>query len=91
MKKGIIAIVGGVLLPMLSFIAFVLNMLHEVNNAPTIGIIGGADAPTVQFIVERLLPKHFYSLSLTAIIGLVLIVLGVIWIVKAKKAKKSVQ
>ncbi|MBE6798740.1 MAG: hypothetical protein E7525_03045 [Ruminococcaceae bacterium] len=88
MKKGIIAITSGVLLPLLWVIPYVYTMTKVMsNNAPTVGIIGGADAPTSRFLAEMFLQKHFYSMCLTAMIGLVLIVLGVVWIVKAKKSK----
>ena len=88
MKKGIIAIISGVLLPSLWVIPYVYTMIQAMSdNSPTVGIIGGADAPTARFLTEVFLQKYFYLICLAAIIGLALIILGVVWIVKAKKAK----
>ena len=83
MKKKVCKILclvsGGVFL---ALALIVISAMRALANAPTIGIIGGADGPTAMFLTARLMP---YPL-IAAVALIICIITGVIWFIESKKA-----
>ena len=83
MKKKVCKILclvsGGVFL---ALALIVISAMRALANAPTIGIIGGADGPTAMFLTSRLMP---YPL-IAAVALIICIITGAIWFAESKKA-----
>ncbi|MBQ2786060.1 MAG: hypothetical protein IJF02_06115 [Oscillospiraceae bacterium] len=86
-KVGIVLLVVGIALILFSLlcsIAVFIMLIDELESA-AIGIVGGADGPTLMFVYETVFRNPvFYSM---AGIGVIAVVISVIMLIKEKRKK----
>ncbi len=86
-KAGIVLLVVGIALILFSLLLPIIVLLEAFNelSGTSIGIVGGADGPTLMFVYEFVFRNPvFYSM---AGIGVIAVVISVIMLIRGKRKK----
>lgn len=86
-KAGIVLLIVGIALILFSLLWPIIVLLKAFNelSSSSIGIIGGADGPTLMFVYETVFRNPvFHSV---AGIGVIAVVISVIMLIREKRRK----